>query len=355
MNTIQNYLQKDNLFVIAEIGVNYYDIAKKFNISLLDAAKLMIREAHEAGVHAVKFQTYKAEKLASKHSPAYWDTTEEPTQSQYELFTKFDTFGEAEYKALADYCQEIGTIFMSTPFDFEAADYLDELMPIYKISSSDLTNLPFIKHMAKKGKPIFLSTGAATLAEIDTAVNAVLETGNTEIAIMHCVLDYPTKFENANLNMLKHLQVVFPSYVLGYSDHTKPDESMLVLTLAYEYGALIIEKHFTLDKTLQGNDHYHAMDPDDLRKFIRNIQLLKSIKGEYYKHPLACEASSRKQARRSIVAKQDIPAGQVVTEAMLTFKRPGTGLSPAELDKIVGRKATKKIQEDDVLTWDHFN
>ncbi|WP_346961699.1 N-acetylneuraminate synthase family protein [Clostridium sp.] len=288
-NIISEIKSSNKPFIIAEIGVNYYDIAKKLNISVFEAAKLMIREAKEAGADAAKFQSYKAEKIASKQSPAYWDQTEESTSSQYELFKKFDKFGKDEYEELAKYCNSIGIKFMSTPFDFESSDYLNGFMDIYKISSSDLTNLPFIEHMAKKQKPIFLSTGAATIGEIESAVNCILKTGNKDIAIMHCVLDYPTANENANLNMIKHLQEVFPGYLLGYSDHTKPDESMLILTTAYENGAVIIEKHFTLDKKLKGNDHYHAMDTEDLRKFNRNIELLKVIKGEYCKRPLECE------------------------------------------------------------------
>lgn len=352
MSIISDIKEGNKPFIIAEIGVNYYDIATKNNISLMDAAKLMIREAKEAGADAAKFQTYKAGKIASKQSPAYWDTTEESTKSQYELFTKFDKFGESEYKELAEYCKEIGIMFLSTPFDFESADYLEDLMDIYKISSSDLTNLPFIKHMALKGKPIFLSTGAAKIGEIEAAVDTILETGNKEIGIMHCVLDYPTDFKDANLNMIKHLKEVFPGYVLGYSDHTRPDDSMLVLTTAYEFGAKIIEKHFTLDKTLKGNDHYHAMDPSDLKKFVKNIELLNLIKGEYCKRPLECEAESRKQARRSIVLNRDLNEGDVITKEVITYKRPGTGISPSDLDKVLGRKLNKSLCEDTLISWE---
>ena len=352
MSIISDIKGGNKPFIIAEIGVNYYDIATKNNISLMDAAKLMIREAKEAGADAAKFQTYKAGKIASKQSPAYWDTTEESTKSQYELFTKFDKFGESEYKELAEYCKEIGIMFLSTPFDFESADYLEDLMDIYKISSSDLTNLPFIKHMALKGKPIFLSTGAAKIGEIEAAVDTILETGNKEIGIMHCVLDYPTDFKDANLNMIKHLKEVFPGYVLGYSDHTRPDDSMLVLTTAYEFGAKIIEKHFTLDKTLKGNDHYHAMDPSDLKKFVKNIELLNLIKGEYCKRPLECEAESRKQARRSIVLNRDLNEGDEITKEVITYKRPGTGISPSDLDKVLGRKLNKPLCEDTLIGWE---
>lgn len=338
-------------FIIAEIGVNYYDIATKEDIDILEAAKLMIKEAANAGADAVKFQTYKAEKLASKNSPAYWDLSEETTSSQYELFSKFDKFGLQEYEELADYCHTQGTIFLSTPFDFESADYLNDLMPIYKISSSDLTNLPFIDHIAKKGKPMFLATGASTLGEIEEAANTVLKTGNKELCLMHCVLDYPTNYEDANLNMIKHLGAVFPDHLIGYSDHTRPDETMLTVTAAYLYGAKVIEKHFTLDKTLPGNDHYHAMDPEDLKLFVDNIELLQKIGGQYYKQPLECEQESRKQARRSIVTKVNLKKGEILTREKVTFKRPGTGISPADLDKVLGRKVTKNLPEDELISW----
>ena len=348
-----NRIRKSNRpFIIAEIGVNYYDIATQHNIPLIDAAKLMILKAKEAGADAAKFQSYKAGKIASKNSPAYWDTTEESTKSQYELFTKFDKFNKEEYEELAKYCDEVGIEFMSTPFDFESADYLEGLMNCYKISSSDLTNLPFIEHMAKKGKPIMLSTGAATIEEIEEAVKCIENTGNKEICIMHCILDYPTKNENANLNMIKDLKEKFPGYLLGYSDHTRPDSSMLILTMAYEYGAVVIEKHFTLDKSLVGNDHYHAMDVEDLVKFNDNINLLNSIKGESIKRPLECEQAARKQARRSIVLKHSIKKGDVITLNDVEFKRPGTGISPKDLNLVVGKKAIVGIEEDLALQWE---
>lgn len=339
-------------FLIGEIGVNFYDIAKKEDISPMQAAKLMIEEAKTAGIDAVKFQTYKAEKIASKNSPAYWDLDEEPTTSQYELFKKHDSFGEEEYKELAEYCQEVGIMFLSTPFDFEAIDFLDDLMDIYKISSSDLTNIPFIKAIAEKNKPILLSTGASTLKEIKEAVNAIEEVSDVDIGIMHCVLSYPTKDEDANLLMIKDLEEQFSGYEIGYSDHTKPDDKMLILTAAYLYGANIIEKHFTLDKTLTGNDHYHAMDVEDVKLFRENINLINKIKGRKNKQPLVCEALSRKEARRSIVAYSDIKKGEVITNENITFKRPGTGISPSEVYEIMGMKAKEDISEDTIITYE---
>ena len=164
---------KTKPFLIAEIGVNYYDIAKKEKITNMDAAKLMIKEVKESGCDGVKFQTYKAETIASRNSPAYWDLNEEPTKSQFELFKKFDSFGNEEYKELANYCKKLGIKFLSTPFDFESVDYLDEYMDVYKISSSDLNNIPFIKKIASKKKPIILSTGASYMKEIDEAIKAI--------------------------------------------------------------------------------------------------------------------------------------------------------------------------------------
>lgn len=330
-------------FIVAEAGVNHENDMEK--------AKLMIRQAADAGADAIKFQTYKAETLASRHSPAYWDTSKEPTKSQYELFKKYDKFGEDEYRELAKYARSHGIYFMSTPFDEYAVDFLYDLVPVYKIASADITNIPFLKYIARKGKPIFLSTGASTIGEIEKAVRAIREEGNENIALLHCILNYPTRYEDANLLMIKHLQNVFPQYIIGYSDHTLPDDGMLVLTTAYLLGARIIEKHFTYDKTLPGNDHYHAMDYKDLKRFIDNIKLIRMLFGKYYKDYLESEIPARKYARRSLVAKVDIPAGTEIKREMLTAKRPGTGISPEFLDVVIGRSAKRDIKEDEILTW----
>ncbi|WP_405304233.1 N-acetylneuraminate synthase family protein [Methanobrevibacter sp.] len=341
-------------FLIAEIGVNFYDIAKKEGISDIDAVKLMIDEAKSCGVDAVKFQSYKAENIASRNSPAYWDLSEESAESQFELFKKFDKFGVEEYRELANYCREVGIMFLSTPFDFDSADYLDEFMDVYTISSSDLTNIPFIKYIASKNKPILLSTGAATMKEIKDAVNAIEEISTVDVAVMHCVLSYPTAYEDANLLMIKDLAKHFPNYEIGYSDHTKPDENMMVLTTAYNFGANILEKHFTLDKTLHGNDHCHSMDSGDVSKFRKNVEFLSKINGSSNKQPLICESSARRETRRSIVAKRNIKKGETISSADITFKRPGTGISPAEMDNIVGKTAKVDICEDTLIDFQMF-
>lgn len=334
-------------FLIAEIGVNHEND--------LYTAKKMIDEAKKAGADAVKFQSYKAEKLAVMDSPAYWDRAKEKTDSQYRLFKKYDKFGEKEFILLASYCEKKDIIFLSTPFDFEAVDFLDKLVPFFKISSSDITNIPFIRYIARKRKPIILSTGASTIAEIDEAVRTIREAGNNKIALLHCTLNYPTGYRNANLNMIKHMKNIFSDLVVGYSDHTLPDESMLVLTMANLLGAQIIEKHFTLNKSLPGNDHYHSMDPDDIRIFMDNLALITEISGEYYKEPLASEKVSRKNARRSLVASTPIRRSQIITTKMLTMKRPGIGIPPKFFDQIVGRRAIRNIVEDEIITWEALN
>lgn len=345
---------KGQFVLIAEIGVNYYDIAKKYNISDMEAAKRMVKEAKDAGIHAVKFQTYKAGTLAAKDSPSYWDTTEETTTSQYELFRKFDHFGEKEYREIKEYCDEIGIEFLSTPFDLNAADYLEPMMDVYKISSSDLSNLPFIEYMAKKNKPILLSIGASDEEEIEKAVSVIREVNNKPLCLLHCVLEYPTPYAHANLNKICTLREKYPDCIIGYSDHTKPDACADVIKTAYNLGAVVVEKHFTLDKTLSGNDHYHAMDPEDARKILSGIEFLDEIRGTYDLKCLESESAARMNARRSLVSTCEIPKGTRIEPGMLTFKRPGTGISPAEIEQIIGKTAAVDIAEDTILQEEMF-
>lgn len=339
-------------YIIAEVGVNFYDTAKQQGITPLEAAKKYVYEAKRAGADAVKFQSYKADTIVSKNSPAYWDLSKEPTTTQHGLFQKHDHFNKEDYQILCDYSKEVGIDFMSTPFDFDSADYLDSMIDIYKISSSDLTNIPFIKHIAAKGKPVYISTGAAYISEIEEGVRALKEAGCKDICLLHCVLSYPTKNEDANLNMIKHLKATFPDVKIGYSDHTMPDKTMTILTTAYLFGAEIIEKHFTLDKTLPGNDHYHAMDPADLKIAVDNFKLLEVIDGQYEKTVLNCEKTPRREARRSLVLTRDMRNGEVIQRKDIMLKRPGTGIKPEYIDIVVGRAVTRDLEEDTVLTWD---
>ena len=349
-STIIQRIADGKFVLIAEIGVNYYDVAKKFNVTPMEAAKMMIVQAHDTGIHAVKFQSYKAETLATRKSESYWNTSEESTRSQYDLFKKFDSFGEKEYRKLALFCTRTGIEFLSTAFDFESADYLDNYMNVCKISSSDITNLPFIAYQAQKNKPIILSTGASDENEIDKAIFTIRKYNNRIIIVMHCVLEYPTPFEHANLNRILCLAKKYPNFVIGYSDHTKPDLHGDIIKTAYLFGAQVIEKHFTLDKTLPGNDHYHAMDPSDAAAIIEGISFIDKIRGTNSLSFLNSEVVARQNARRSLVAKVDIKSGQNITRDMLTFKRPGTGISPSEIEKVIGKVATVDIYEDTTIT-----
>ena len=339
-------------YIIAEIGVNFYDTARVMGITPMDAAKLYIDKAAEVGIDCAKFQSYKARTIASKNSPAYWDINKEPTKTQYELFLKHDSFGEAEYRDLCNYAHSKGLDFTSTPFDYASADYLLDMVDFYKISSSDLSNIPFIRHIGEKRKPVVLSVGAAYLSEVDEAIRALKESGCRDITILHCVLSYPTDSKNANLKVIETLKKVFPDIKVGYSDHVAPDNTMMTLSVAYMMGAEVIEKHFTLDKTLTGNDHYHAGDPSDFKKAISNFRWIDTVLGNPEKTVLECEEVSRREARRSLVLTRDIKTGEVIKREDIMPKRPGTGISPENIDIVIGRKAVRDLEEDTILTWD---
>lgn len=339
-------------YLIAEMGVNFYDTAKQKNITPIEAAKLYIDEAAKAGIDCAKFQTYKAKTIVSKNSPAYWDTTKESTKTQYELFLKYDSFGEKEYKELCKYTHSKGMDFTSTPFDYESADYLYDMVDFYKISSSDLSNIPFIKHIGKKGKPVVISVGASYLSEVDEAIRALKEVGCEDITILHCVLSYPTNPLNANLKIIETLKKDFPDVKVGFSDHVAPDGTMMTLAVAYMLGAEVIEKHFTLDKSLQGNDHYHSGDPSDFKKAIDNFKWIDMVLGNPEKTVLECEMIPRREARRSLVLTRDMKKGEVIKESDLMPKRPGTGISPKFADIVIGREIKKDLKEDEILQWD---
>jgi len=333
-------------YVIAEAGVNHEgDISK---------AKLMIDQASAAGLDAIKFQTYKAGKLASKYSPAYWDTTKEATLSQHELFQKYDTFEAEDYIELAEYASEKGIHFLSTPFDLEAVDLLAPLMPAFKIASADITNFPLLEKIASYNKPILLSTGASLVSEIWEALEFLGDCGSTEIALLHCVLNYPNTLDNANLGMIQHMRKLFPNAVIGYSDHTPSEHILEVLPAAWLLGANVIEKHFTFDKSLPGNDHYHAMDEADAASFMNYCDRVLQAVGSFEKRYLKSEEISRQNARRSLVAARDISVGEIVSEDMVAIKRPGTGLPTKMLSSVIGSKAVVDISEDTILQLHHF-
>lgn len=338
-NTYERKLNKP--YIIAEIGVNHEGD--------MELAKRLIKEAKEGGANAVKFQTYKADTITSKNSPAYWDTSKEPIASQHELFSKHEGFWEAEMRELYKYCKSIDIEFMSTPFDKESAIFLNEIMEVFKISSSDITNKPFIEFICEFKKPIILSTGASNLSEIVEAVNWIDNKGNN-LALLHCILNYPTSDKNANLGMIIDLKTRFPDKIIGYSDHTIPND-MKVCEIATLLGSVIIEKHFTHDKSLMGNDHYHSMDKSDLILFRNNLDRIFEILGSFKVDALKEESTSRNEARRSLVASKDIVKGSKIQLSDLTYKRPAHGISPKHIDKVIGKTATQNIKYDDLIQW----
>ncbi len=337
--------QNSEPYIIAEIGVNHE--------GSLEKAKELIQLSKEGGADAAKFQTYKAETIASKNSPSYWDLKNEPTKSQFKLFKKYDLFNKSDFVELSKHCKKLEIQFLSTPFDSKAIDFLDPLMPFFKIASADITNIPFLRQVASKRKPVILSTGASNLNEIKNAVNVLESYGASDVAILHCILNYPTSNENASLGMIEGLRLSFPNYVIGYSDHTLPDKKMNTLKSAYIMGARIIEKHFTHDKTLKGNDHYHAMDVNDLKSFKKELKIIKTLIGENYeKKPLSVEDISRTNARRSIVLLRDLEENDTIDEKDIIYKRPGTGISPYHWDEVIGKKVKKNLKEDHILMWE---
>jgi N-acetylneuraminate synthase len=347
MSKINNKIFKNNgqPYFIAEIGVNYENNFER--------AKKIIKLAKIGGADAVKFQSYKAETIACKKSPYYWDLKKVPIKSQYDLFKKFDKFGEKEFIKLKEYCDKLNIDFLSTPFDLDAVDYLDKLVSIYKIASADITNYPLITKICKKNKPIIISTGASTEKEILSTVNLVKKINKKiKIILMHCVLSYPTQNHDASLNTINYLKKKFKNLTIGYSDHTIPDKGMIILTNAYLNGARVIEKHFTDKKSLKGNDHFHSLDVRDLKLFRTNIELILKTNGKIQitRKVLKCELKSRLNARRSVVASQNIFKGEKLSLNNLIMKRPGQGISPNRIYKIIGKVAKKNIKADTLLS-----
>ena len=320
-------------YIIAEIGVNHE--------GSMDRAKAMIRSVARAGGHAAKFQTYKADTLASaENSPSYWDTSQEPTTSQHELFRKYDGFGEEEYVELARCCAEEGIDFLSTPFDLGSVGMLAPHMPAVKVASADLTNVPLLRAVAATGKPVIISAGASTHEEIDWALGVLEGAGATEIALLHCVLRYPTPPEHANLLGIERLRARFGDRAtIGYSDHVAPapDGALPALDMAAVLGARVIEKHFTDDRAGVGNDHYHAFDEALLRDYVASLRTFRALAGDGIPD-VAAQRAAIENARRRIFVTRDLAAGSVISAEDLIALRANAGLEVAAWDSVVGRR-----------------
>ncbi|WP_395690770.1 N-acetylneuraminate synthase family protein [Nocardioides sp.] len=332
-------------YIIAEIGMNYEGSMAR--------AKAMIEAAARGGAQAAKFQSYQADTLASRtSSPAYWDLDAEPTESQHQLFSKYDAFGPDEYAELAAHCRKVGIDFMSTPFDLAAVDYLEPLVPMFKIASADITNVPLIRKVARTGKPVVVSVGAASDEEIHTAVELLEAAGAQQIALLHCVLNYPTLPANANVAGIRRLTDDFHGRaVVGYSDHVAPDADgrMPAVELAAAFGAVIVEKHFTDDRNAAGNDHYHAMDEDGLRHLVERLQAMAELAGTGVPD-LEVQRSAISNARRRIFTARPVAAGAVIAEDDLIALRADTGVAVAAWDTVVGARLTSAKEVGEPLT-----
>lgn len=331
--------EKEACFIIAEAGVNHN--------GLLKLAKRLVDRAKEAGADAVKFQTFKAENVATEKTAmaSYQKKNIGKKETQLEMLKKV----ELDYKdfiALKKYCDKRKIIFLSTPHSEDAVDFLEPLVPAYKIGSGDLTNLPFLERIAKKRKPIILSTGMATLNEVKEAVKTIKEAGNNKIILLHCTSNYPCPFEEVNLRAMQTLQKSFRDLLVGYSDHTL---GITVPIMAVAMGARVLEKHFTLDKNLPGPDHKASLEPRDLKEMVRATRNAEKALGTGIKKPTSSEEKIKKIVRKSIVAKADIPKGAKITKDMLIIKRPGTGVEPRYLIKIVGKIAKQNIKKDSLI------
>jgi len=328
-------------FIIAEAGANH---DRK-----LPQAKELIAVAKEAGADAVKFQTYSAETLYSKKTPQFSYLKKlEKNKSTYEVI-KENELPRQWQEELAKYAKHRGIIFISTPFDKEAVDQLDQIGVLaYKWSSFEIVDLPLLKYAASKGKPMILSTGMCNLTDIKDAVETVYSVGNRQVILLHCISLYPTKPKQVNLRMMDTMKATFRVPV-GLSDHTL---GISVPLAAVARGACVVEKHFTLSRKLKGPDHPFALEPKELKEMVRGIREVEQALGSSKKKMLPEEKEMAKLARRSIIAKVDILQGTKITEDMLITKRPGWGIRPKSLHLVIGREAKKDIEKDDIITWE---
>ena len=336
--------KKNKTVIIAEAGVNHN--------GKLKFGKRLIDEAKKAGADIIKFQTYKAKKLTTKNAPRFWNWQGELKKNgtQYDSYSNLDSFTKNEYRQLINYCKKKKIEFLSTPFDEESANMLVEIgMKGFKVASSDITNHPFLEFLAKKKLPILLSTGASSINEIKEAVRIINKSGNKKILIMQCTLCYPTKPQDANLLAINDIKRNFPKYLVGLSDHTLGIE---IASASVLYGVSAIEKHFTFNKKLlKSADHWLSIDPGELKKLVENVRTINLSMGNGKKIALKCENQARKFARRSIVANKKITIGEVLTKNKICFKRPGTGISPSLLKKVLGKRAKKEITYDKLIMF----
>jgi sialic acid synthase SpsE len=330
-------------YVIAEAGVNHNcDVA---------LGRRLIETAKASGADAIKFQSYTASRIATRIAPRYWVEPKDPQGTQWDTFDRLDKLSDDDFRALLKHAGDTGITAFSTPFDDDAVDFLAALdMPAFKIASADLTCHPLMERAARRGKPMILSTGTATLAEVEEALDVCRRAGNDTVVLLHCTLKYPCPPEGINLRMMQHLMQAFPGVPVGLSDHSL---GISVPQAAVALGACMIEKHYTVDKTLPGSpDHHLSVDPPEFRALVDGIRSIESALGSPVKGLEPLEKEAWLYARRSVTSARAIPKGAVVSREMLTYKRPGTGISPRFFEMVVGRVARMDIPDDTTLSWD---
>lgn len=329
-----------SVFIIAEAGVNHNGSLKR--------AREMVIKARESGADAIKFQTFKSEKLVSTFAEkaAYQiENTGSADESQLEMVKKLELSFD-DFREIQAFSKEKGIQFLSTPFDLESIDFLNQLeMPFWKLPSGEVTNYPYLVKIAQTHKDIVMSTGMCTLDEIGEAFAVLRENGAGKISLLHCNTEYPTQMEDVNLKAMETLKKAFGTPI-GYSDHTKGIE---VPIAAVAMGATIIEKHFTLDRNLEGPDHKASLEPFELKAMVQAIRNIEKAIGNGDKKPTPSEIKNMAIARKSIVAGQPIKKGEIFTEKNITTKRPGTGISAMRWRQVLGQKATRDFAEDELI------
>jgi N-acetylneuraminate synthase len=329
-------------FIIAEAGVNHN--------GSLDLALQLVDAAKTSGADAVKFQTFRTDLLATRsaHKAAYQERTTASSESQFEMLQRLE-LDAASHQCLIDHCRKIGIEFLSSPFDMQSADLLASMnVPLYKVPSGEITNLPFLEHIARKGRPIILSTGMSTLGEVEEAVHVLQGAGATQLTLLHCVTEYPAPYAEVNLRAMLTLKSAF-GLPVGYSDHT-PGIDIAIAAVAL--GAEVIEKHFTLDRSLPGPDHAASLEPGELQQMVTAIRHVEAALGNGIKTPAPCEVPNISVARKSVVAARSLPLGHRLAASDLDIKRPGNGLAPKLLSAVIGRTLRVEVEKDEVIHWD---
>lgn len=327
------------VFIIAEAGVNHNGD--------IELAKKLIDVASESGVDAVKFQTFKAEKLVAKTAPKadYQSKTTDKSESQFDMIKKLELNNEM-HRILIDYCNKKNIMFLSTAFDLESMDELDKLgISIFKVPSGEINNFTYLRKVAQLDKPVIVSTGMTNLSEIEDALTVLQENGCMDVTVLHCNTEYPTPMEDVNLSAMLTIRDAFKVNI-GYSDHTLGIEIPIAATAM---GATVIEKHFTLDKNMEGPDHKASLEPAELKAMVKAIRNIEAALGNGIKKPSKSERKNKNIARKSIVALTNIKQGDMFTEENITVKRPGNGISPMKWDEVIGKVANMDYKEDEMI------